>query len=179
MGDSLVAKRYAKALFRTYENDVTNAKQTQDTLEAVASLFEDKKIRRILNSPAMPSELKKELLDYAVDKGNGGENLKKFLNTVVSAGRVAAIPGIVESFHELINEAEGVVDAQVSSVAPLSDADMKQLAAYLEKIQNKKVKIAQNIDKSILGGFVVRVGNSLLDLSLRSKLDSIAQNAAR
>lgn len=179
MGDTLVAKRYAKALFRSYENDVTKAKQAQETLATVGSLFDDKKVRRILNSPAMPSELKKELLDYAVDKGNGGENLRKFFNTIVQSGRVASIPGIVESFHELINEAEGVIDAQVSSVAPLSDADMKQLAAYLEKIQNKKVKIAQNIDKTILGGLVVRVGNSLLDLSLRSKLDSIAQNAAR
>lgn len=179
MGDTLVAKRYAKALFRAYEGDVTKAKQTQDTLQAVGTLFEDKKIRRILNSPAMPSDLKKELLDYAVDKGNGGENLKKFFNTVVQSGRVAAIPGIVKSFQQLINDAEGVVDAQVFSVAPLSESDMQQLAAYLEKIQNKKVKIAQNIDKTILGGFVVRVGNSLLDLSLRSKLDSIAQNAAR
>lgn len=179
MSEILVANRYAKALFRIHNGDIPKAKKLAEVLSVVNQLFADKKVRKVLVSPAMPADLKRDILYYAVEKAAGSEEMKRFIDAIINSGRVAVLPEISSSFHQLINKKEGVVEATISSVTPLSDEDLKNLGSYLQKIENKKVQITQKIDKSILGGFVIRVGNSLLDLSLRTKLESIAKNAAR
>lgn len=179
MGETKVAKRYAKALFKVKKNDPASARKALEVLDAAAELFEDKKIRRVLASPAVPGEVKQSVLDYVVDKAGGSAEDKRFFQMVVAAGRVEVIPETAVAFRDLINAVEGLVEATVITVAPLPAEDLAELSKFLEKLEKKKVHLNQEIDKTILGGLVVHVGNNRLDMSLRSKLESIAQSAAR
>lgn len=179
MGESKVAKRYAKALFKVKKNSPDAAKKALELLESAAELFGEKKIRRVLTSPAVGGDVKQAVLDYVVDQAGGNEEDKRFFHAVVAAGRVEVIPLIAKAFRQLLNEVQGLVEATVITVAPLPPEDLQQLSQFLEKIEKKKVHLTQEIDKTILGGLVVHVGNNRLDMSLRSKLESIAQSAAR
>lgn len=179
MGETKVAKRYARALYKVKKNNPEAAKKSLEILEAAVELFKDKQVRRVLMSPAVGGDVKQAVLNYVVDQTEGGEEDKRFFHMVVHAGRVAVIPQIATAFRQILNEAEGLVEATVITVTPLPPEDLQQLSKFLEMLEKKKVLLNQEIDKSILGGLVVHVGSNRLDMSLRSKLESIAQSAAR
>jgi ATP synthase F1 delta subunit len=80
-------------------------------------------------------------------------------------------------FEELLLERNNTVKATVTSVVALTEADLASVSAKIEEIVGKKVLVEQVVDTSILGGLVVRVGNNILDLSLRNKLDTMTKTA--
>lgn len=179
MHEIKIAKRYAKALLRSINNDLKRAEKYLDFFTAIKELFDEKKFKKVLVSPAIPADVKASMLNYAIDKVGQDNEFKKFISEVVAANRVDVIPHIETAMHQLVNEAKGVVDATVYSVTPLSNDDLTNLAKQLETMQKRKVILEQKVDKTILGGLIVKVGNSLLDLSLRTRLESLAHNAAR
>jgi F-type H+-transporting ATPase subunit delta len=125
----------------------------------------------------MPADLKLKLLEYALDQGKASTTTRNFIKALVEAQRTAIIPGVIDSFAELLNEAEGKVTAEVASAQPLDDAAKAEITAGLEKVLKKKIEIAPTVDPSLLGGFKVRVGNFLVDLSLKTRLDSLSAGA--
>ena len=80
-------------------------------------------------------------------------------------------------FEELLLERNNTVKATVTSVVTLNEADLASVRVKIEEIVGKKVLVEQVVDTSILGGLVVRVGNNILDLSLRNKLDTMTKTA--
>ena len=174
-----VAKRYARAFFQLTEKNLPAARTNLASLGPVKELFENQEAAKVLASPAMPMDLKQSLLKYALDQGNASVETRNFVNTVAEGSRVEAIPDAVDAYAELIDEAEGTLKAQVSSAAPLDSATQQGIASALEGILKKKVVLESSIDSSLLGGFVVRVGNYLVDLSLKTRLDALSESAVQ
>jgi F-type H+-transporting ATPase subunit delta len=79
----------------------------------------------------------------------------------------------------MLDEKRGVAEATVITAEPISDAIKKELTGALEKIFQKKINVQSEIDKEVLGGVVVRVGNYTIDLSLKNRLNSVAEFAQR
>jgi F-type H+-transporting ATPase subunit delta len=170
-----VDKRYARALFRQCDSNVTLAKAKLDSLLPIQELFKVDHARKVLTSPVMPIALKKELLFYALELGKKDESITKFIEVIIEAGRIANLPGLISAFQNLLDEAEGVVKAEVTSAVAL---EPHQITAISQAIGGgKNVEIEQKLDASILGGIVLRVGNTLVDLSLKTQLNQFAQNA--
>ena len=90
---------------------------------------------------------------------------------------MAFFPQIVEIYQGLIDEAEGRVHAKLNSAVELGAAEVKDVKAALEAVLKKKVEIGLVVEPALLGGFVVRIGNLLVDYSVRTKLEALAQNA--
>lgn len=170
-----IERRYAKALFRYCDSNVAIAKAKLDALFPIQELFKVDHARRVLTSPVMPLELKKELLTYALQLGKNDQEVSKFIATISETGRIANLPGIISAFKELIDEQEGVIKAHVTSATPLTPA---QIGAISQTISaGKSVEIDQTVDPDILGGIVLRVGHNLIDMSLKTQLNQFAQNA--
>ncbi len=179
MSNSLIARRYARAYYRTLaaDNDEIELKKQLEGLEALAQLFTNPSIKKVLVSPVMPSDLKIQILEYAVQNASGGAMLLRLIKTVVDAGRVGIFADLADIFRELINERIGVIDAEVVSVIDLSDTEKQSIERQLESLTKKKVNLTFDIDKDLLGGILVRMGNDVIDMSLKSRLGKVARNA--
>ena len=174
-----VATRYAKALFKLEQGNVEQAKAHLQGLRLVVQLFELSESAKILRSPVMPVALKRDLLRYGLDRGTADQILEFFIESIIDAGRVQLIPDIVEAFAQLIHEAEGVVVAQLTSAVELPGEDADAIGSGLGQILGKQVELITAVDKALLGGFVAKVGNYRIDMSLKTKLDGLAQSAVQ
>ena len=87
-------------------------------------------------------------------------------------------PEIAKAYGKKIKDAEGITEGEVVTVFPLDQESLENLAKTLSTMTGKEVKLTQREDKSILGGFVVKIGNYLVDLSLKSKLDALTANVS-
>ena len=176
---SRIARRYARALYQVCDANLEKAKKDLDCLRTLNVLFDDKDAGKVLRSPVMPPDLKKTLLHYALEKAVAGEDLKNLMDTLVSAGRVGLIPELIEVFGDLINDAEGIAQAHVVSAAPLAQEDQDSIATQLGELLGKKIVFDNQVDPALMGGFVAKVGNYRIDMSLKTKLDGLAQSAVQ
>lgn len=172
-----IPMRYAKALYQLTGSDLAKAQKLRSSFEGILQLFDLPDSDKVLRSPVMPQSLKKSLIDFALDKTGATEEVRLLTRALLEAGRVDLIPEVAHAFGELLDRAEGVVKAEVSAAVPLGDADLKAIGDALSKLLAKKVEIKPTVDPSLLGGFVAKVGNYQVDLSLKTKLDGLSQSA--
>ena len=179
MKQSLISKRYSRALFKLTDNSIERSRKYLEVLENLRDLFDESKIRRVLVSPVIPKDLKKEILDYSISKSNGDKIIKNFIHNLVMIGRTEIIGDLYQSFKDIINRVDGVVEATLTTVVPVETDYLDKIVEMIESRIKSRVLLTQDIDTSILGGFVVKIGNRVIDLSLRTKLEGIIQKAVR
>jgi len=175
-----IAARYAKALFKLANGDLAKAKKQAETLRILNELFEYPESNRILRSPVMPATLKKNILDYGLSQAQASEAVSHLIGTIVEVGRVPLIPAIIGAYDDLLDAAEGVARAEVASALPLPSEDLEAISGTLSRILGRqRVEIKQVVEPALLGGFVARVGNYRIDMSLKTKLDGLSQRAVQ
>ena len=178
MSATRIANRYAKALYRLVGTDPKNTKSCLEQLQTARALFDIEPAAKVLKSPVMPQDLKKKLFDAALTAANGSEVLRAFIGELVAAGRVEIYPTFVDSFARILNDAAGIIDADVVTAITVDPAIIANLTSSLERILKTKIQMSQQIDPELLGGFVVRLGNRMIDMSLKTKLDALSKSAA-
>lgn len=177
MSAELIAKRYAKALFILGEGKRETVQAHLDGLRAMSQLFELRDSEKILRSPIMPMGLKTDLLEYAFRGIQEGASLKNFLQVVARADRIELVPAIAKKYADLHADLIQTQHVRVTTATPL-DTEMKaELKASLAEQLGKEVDLTCQTDADILGGMVIQMGNKLLDLSLKARLESICQQA--
>ena len=178
MSSLIVAKKYARAFAHTVGVDDSVSKSFQPAFSAIEQVFAIKESRNILNSLVMSDVLKKELLDYALDQGEAPQSLRRFVNTVMDAGRVFLLMDIINSYLALVDKANNRLKAKVVCFSVLSVSQKERLQKKLESLFKKKVHLEVVIDSSLLGGFTVSVQHQLIDCSLKYRLDVLTAKAA-
>lgn len=172
MSNPQVAKRYALALFQ-----VAQEQKVLDTVETELRVVKDAinnnpTFTSVLNTPKLPLEKKKELVNNAFKSAN-----KYVLNTLmvlIDNHRIGAFAEVCDQFIELSNEVKGTASAKVYSVKPLTDDQKKALsAAFAPKVGKKALEIENITDSELLGGVKLRIGNRIFDGSLRGKLNRL------
>ncbi|MCQ6279890.1 F0F1 ATP synthase subunit delta [Bacillus sp. EB600] len=172
MMGSIVAKRYALALFQLVQEQ-----QLLDTVEEELRVvkevfFVNEDLRAVLQSPKVSREKKKAILTNAFSSVN-----KYVLNTLlllVDRHRENDITDVANEFSELANEERGIEAADIYSVRPLTDDERTGLSvSFAEKVGKKSLQIENIVDSNLLGGIKVRIGNRIFDGSLRGKLDRL------
>lgn len=172
MSQSAAAKRYALALFQlAQEQNLLD--QVEEELRAVKEVvIRNPNLKALLNSPKVSKEKKKEILTEAFGSAN-----KYVLNTImllVDRHREGEIPGMVDSFISLANDARGIAEAKVYSIRPLTEAESQALSAsFAAKVGKNSLRIDNIVDSNLLGGIKVRIGNRIFDGSLRGKLERL------
>ena len=177
MSKEKIAKRYAQALLDLCEGDLSTAKRYHLELTEISSVFNSPDIKKVLQSPAVSKEIKSAVLKNLSNQIKADAPVALFLEAVARANRVGLIPEITQGLNNKINEAEGVAEAEIATVVDLSPADIDSVKTKLEPLIGKKLILKPVVDKSILGGFVVRVGTNVLDMSLKSKLNEMTKTA--
>lgn len=137
------------------------------------------KLAQMLGAPRVPEADKERILRKALE-GKASREFLNFLLVLIKRNRFSALPAIRQAAAKLFDEVTGQVKATVTTVSPLSEAAQGKLAERLGKLLGKQVRIETKLDDSIIGGVVVRVGDTVYDASVVNQLNQVrAKTAAR
>ncbi len=145
-------------------------KQLNDFSGAYA---ESAELRNFLASPAVTTKQKHAVTEKLSTRLGASKILRNFLFLVIDHRRTLMIPELAEAFQAVIRERQGVAEAAVTSAVELSAAQKKTLGQSLEKKTGKKIQAKYAVDAKLLGGVVVRIGDTVYDGSLRHRLNEM------
>jgi F-type H+-transporting ATPase subunit delta len=167
---------YAEALFAAGE-DKGKVDQLQEQLGQFADAVDgDRELQVFLFSPYLSTNDKKEGLGRAV---TGAEpEFVNFLELLIEKGRMPDVFRIRHEFDELWKKANRRLDVTVTSAIELDEAVVGQIGQEVERQTGEKVELSSEVDGEILGGIVLRVGNMVLDASIRTRLDKLRKSVA-
>lgn len=168
-----LARPYAEAAFKRAK-ETNTLSQWSESLAFLAAVVEDKAISAIVDNPEIAKDrLTALMLDIC--QGHLDKESENFLKTLIQYHRLALAPAIAGMYEQYKAEYEGYVAVEVTSAFAFSQEEQKKFAATLEKTLNKKVHMAVTVDKSLLGGVLVRAGDRVFDGSIRGQLQQLAK----
>ena len=146
------------------------AKQLNDFGAAYAQSSE---LRTFLASPAVSIEDKHAVIEKITARLGASKIIRNFLFVLTDHRRTPLMQDVIATFQEVIRQRQGVAEAEVTSAVEMSAAQKKEMAATLAKLTGKKIEAKYALDPALLGGAVVRIGDTIYDGSLRSRLDEM------
>lgn len=169
-----IAGRYASALFDLAEEGKSTDAVGKDLGRFLSLLEGSEDLQRLVRNPVFTAEEQVKAITALIEKAGIGGLAGNFLKLVAAKRRLFAVEGMVKGFKALVDQKNGVVNAEVTVPAALTD---KNRAAVLDAIKGvtggKSVSLTEKIDPSIIGGLIVKVGSKMVDASLKTKLNSI------
>ena len=170
------ARVYAEALFAAGE-DKGKINELQEQLAKFADAVDgDRELQVFLFSPYLSSQDKKEGLARAV---TGAEpEFVNFLELLIEKGRMPEVFRIRREYDELWKKANRRLDVTVTSAIELDPSVVGKIGEEVERQTGEKVELSSEVDDGILGGIVLRVGNMVLDASIRTRLEKLRKSVA-
>ena len=171
MAQSRTAIRYAKAVL-DLAKEQKSAEVLNADMKSIANAVETSKdLKDMLLSPIVPSKIKKSaLLAIFTDLNTLSVNL---IDTLIQNKRISILGGVAEKFTELYNEYQGKQVAKVTSAVPLTEELNARVLAKVKELTGKEAELVSVVDASILGGFILRVGDIQYDASIANKLNKL------
>lgn len=168
-----MAARYASALYDLADESGAIDAVAKD-LEGLDALIHDSDdFSRFIKSPVLSREEQAKGITAVAAQAGLNDNTQKFLGLVASNRRLFALPDMIKAFQAILAARRGLVTADVTSAAELTDAQSQSLADSLKAAVGTSVTITKKVDPSLLGGLIVRVGSRMVDSSLKSKLQRL------
>lgn len=165
-----VAGRYASALFElATENNVVGDVE-RDLTNFSRLINESADLRQVLASPILSTDEQGKAISAVLAKVGASEMTTNFFKLITKNRRLPAAGDVVRAFQALAARARGEVTAEVTSATALSDEQTTALKATLKDSVGKDVQLSTNVDPSLLGGLIVKIGSRMVDSSLRTKL---------
>ena len=179
MIDMTVARRYAKALLTMGKED-THYKEYGEGLSGFAHLLErEPELRDALLNPIHSREDRRKLLLKMIELLQLPSMVSNLLQLLLDKHRLNAVDGVAQAYQEMVDEVENVSRAKVRAAIYLDDATQDRLRKTLEKLTGSTVIMEVAEDPNIIGGIVAKVGDLVLDGSVRSQIDSLKESLIR
>ena len=167
---STIARPYAEALFGVARADSAGLTAWAELVAEMAQAASHPDVRNAITDPTFDSTQRAELF-MATLKTPLSAEARNFITLLVENDRLLLLPEIASQFSWLKNRHEGKADAEIVSAFPLTDAQVTDLVAGLEKKFGVKINPVVHVDASLIGGVRVAVGDQVLDTSVRAQLD--------
>ncbi len=173
MSVSLVARRYARALLEIGVEQ-SNLDRLVEELGSVAAAWEaSHELRNAIENPLVAHAAKRAVMGEVATRMGASVTTRHALLLLVDRRRIKELQYIASQLRELADARKGVVRAEVTTAAPLSDAYYARLQAQLEKMTGKRVVVDRKTDPALIAGVVTRIGDRIFDGSLRTRLQSL------
>jgi len=169
-----IAGRYASALFELAEDSKATDAVGKDLAVFSQLLGDSDDLKQLVRNPVFTADEQVRAISAILDKAGIGGLAGNFLKLVAAKRRLFAVEGMVRAFAALVDQKNGVVNAEVTVPTALSE---KNRAAVLEALKGvtggKSISLSEKVDPSIIGGLIVKVGSKMVDASLKTKLNSM------
>jgi ATP synthase F1 delta subunit len=172
-----IAEVYSRALFEVAkEHDVVD--RIHDELAEFTEAFRDnRELRLFFFSPYFSSDEKKEGVRRVVDAAD--ERLVRFLELLAERHRMPVIFRIKRAFDDLWAEEKRLLPVSVTSAVQLDESLVRDIGDRIRRQTGREVELESHVDPDVLGGLVLRVGNMVLDASVRGRLEQLRKQVAR
>ncbi len=168
-----IAGRYAKAFFKAAVEENIFQQCYGELAIFSDTINKNENLREFLLNPVFSREDKKAVMEALITKSGIGRLSGAFLKLLVDKRRIALIHEILDSYRDMMDKKLGVIRVTVKTASPLSKELSDQLKGALEKKTQRRVEMAVAEDPSLLGGLVVRIGNTYYDGSVKAQLNDI------
>jgi F-type H+-transporting ATPase subunit delta len=167
------AARYARALL-----DITSTESDPVAAEKDLAAFVDlvqrhPDLQRTLANPVVSASAKRALVQQLLDRSQPTAPVSKLLLLLASRGRIALVPDVLDVYRERLREHRQVIQAEVTTAAPLAPERASELQQRLAKITGRAVTMTTKVDQSIIGGIVTRIGGTVYDGSFSTQLAKV------
>jgi F-type H+-transporting ATPase subunit delta len=166
-------KRYAQALFEL-ALERGELETCRSSLKKAADTVADGKLMAILENPRLPFEVKKNILNKLM--GAMEPLVANLTSLLMARGRLRTLGDIAAHYDGLLDRHHGILRAEVLTAAPLNDEDRERFSTLFSELVGHTVIIDSRVDPSIVGGFRARIGDVLIDGSIRNALESLRRH---
>ena len=173
MSVETVARRYAAALADVVikTGDANSVKTELKTWEEMIS--SNSQLQQAFGNPSIAQENKEKVLENLIEKTRSTKTTANFLRVLLRNSRLTEISEINARFDSVLDERSGIVSAQITSARPISDSEKTALETNLNKLTGKKISPNYIVDESIIGGIITRIGSTVYDGSIKTKLEEL------
>lgn len=179
MSYEAIARRWARAIFEIGKESGSLAELTRDIGQFADSYASNQELALVLGNPLVPEAARETILRDIADKMGVSDTTKRVLLLLSRKRRLGALPDVARRLAQLADEDGNLLRAEVTSAGPLSEAYLGKLKSELEKATGKKVVISQRQDRSLIGGVVTRIGDRVIDGSVRARLATFRDSLLR
>lgn len=172
-----IARPYATAVFELAREAPAGFKQWSERLTLLRQVVADPALQSLLDDPRVSAAALANLI-----MGVCGEHLdtagRRLVETLAEAGRLSLATEIAALYEQLRQEAESIVEVEVTSAFPLEEAEQERISGMMAGRYQQKLSISARVDASLIGGVVIRVGDSVIDASIKGKLRQLGNHLA-
>lgn len=172
MSNQSVAYRYAKSLIDLAEERGITETVATDIKFFGQTIDENRALELALQSPVIKHYKKLAILE-ALFKTRVSPTTYTIFEIITRKNREAILPAIAEEFQRQYDLMKGIQKARVTSVVPLTDAQRKQLIEQVVRETGRIVELQEKLDPRLIGGYILRVGDSQVDASIRTRLNDL------
>lgn len=170
--------QYATALADIVLAQGATERARKELGEFRAAFDESAELRNFLISPAISCEDKHGVIEKLLARLGASKIIRNFLFVMADNQRLHLLPEIAETFEQVLRERQGVEEASVVSAAALSEGQKTTLVRTLERLSGKRIQAVYSLEPGLLGGAVVRIGDTVYDGSVRNQLDHLRARLA-
>jgi F-type H+-transporting ATPase subunit delta len=168
-------RRFAEAAFEIALRDGTVETWRTELDQAAATLDTDE-LREVLANPALALDQRLEVATQVFADLSGP--VRNLILLLVKRGRIEQLPRVAAEFRRLDDKRNQISHASATSAAPLDDTEVRAITARLEQMTGGRVALETAVDPDLLGGIVVRIGDRLIDGSVRGRLERLRNQLA-
>jgi F-type H+-transporting ATPase subunit delta len=175
MSVTTIARRYGEAL-ADVAIEHNQVELIERELRAFVNMMKgSRELHDLFASPIVGLADKRRVLEALVERARPGRYTANLLRTMLGHYRLHHLAAVYEQFQREINERKGTTIAQVTTAAPLSQAEQEALASKLNEMTGKRVQLQIQTDASLIGGVIARIGSTVYDGSIRTQLQAVKQ----
>ena len=172
MSEYRIASRYAKSLLDLSVEKGQLEEVNKDMLMFSETVKENRDLLLMLKSPIITHDKKLAILNQLF-KGKVNDLTLAIFQILTKKHREAYLAQIATEFHHQYNAKKGIEEATVTTTFPLSATLRKEFEGVVKKISHKEVELTENVDESLIGGFILKIGDRQIDDSVSSKLQAL------
>ncbi|SVC21748.1 uncharacterized protein METZ01_LOCUS274602 [marine metagenome] len=175
MADTQVARRYAQAILNIAVDEDTLGRWRTD-LADVAFLLVDSEAAPLLATNSIPIEKRYAVIEQAL--GHVQQNARNFAKLLLKKSRTVEAQAITDVFNNLADQIEGICHAEIITAVELNKTNLEAIEKKISDALNMKVETTSKIDDALVGGIVIKIGDHLIDGSLRTRLRTLRNELA-
>ncbi len=179
MSSETIARRYARAVFELGKELKNLPVIAKDLTDFAGSYEQSEELRLVLENPLVSEPQREAVLLDIGQRMSMSQTASSTLRLLMQRRRMSVLPEMVRQLEKLVDDDAGVLRAEVTSAAPLSESFLAKLRAELESATGKKIVVTHKQDPSLIAGIVTRIGDKVIDGSVKARLDSFRDSLLR
>lgn len=173
MSTNAIARRYAKALIQIAVDQNLVEEYYNEVAGFSLALETSPEAERMLTDPGIRIELKREVVKELVTRLGVSKTISAFILLLLDKKRLDFLSQITESYRSFADQSAGILRSTITSALPLQDAQVNEIRSALQKRTGKTIILDVATDPSLIGGVVTRIGDQVLDGSIKTQLTKI------